>query len=317
MPSRPKRPLDNSFSSATSRQSKSPRRVDSDASFSETPPIQQRNLHGDRTQTLLQSLTFDQLDSRHDTIKRAYPKTCKWLSRTPEYLAWLDPNSLDKHHGFLWIKGNPGAGKSTLMKFALQIAQKSEQGSCISFFFHARGDNLEKSTIGMYRSLLFQMLEKIPRLQSVLNSLRQTIRDENLPQWSIESLKLLFEQAIGNLGQTPLTCFIDALDECDDAQIREMVSFFEDLGEMAVSRNISFRVCFSSRHYPHITISNGLSLDLGQQQGHDQDIVKYVNGKLKITDTKLAQTIRKTLIEKASGAFYLDRSCDRNITARA
>ncbi len=66
---------------------------------------------------------------------------------------------------------------------------------------------------------------------------------------------------------------------------------------------ISFRVCLSSRHYPHTTISNVLSLDLGQQDGHDQDIVSYVHGKLKIGRDKYAQKIRTQLIEKESGVF--------------
>lgn len=280
---------------------KSPRCDNSDAAFSQPSPIQQENLGRDRIKAILESLAFDQIDSRHDTINRAYGKTCEWLLTTPEYRAWLNPNKLDEHHGFLWIKGNPGAGKSTIMKFVLQTAQKSKQSKCIAFFFNALGVDLEKSTIGMYRSLLLQVLEKIPRLQVVLNSLR--IRNSNISQWSMESLQSLFEQAIENLGKTPLTCFIDALDECDDAQIKEMVSFFEELAETVVSRNILFRVCLSSRHYPHITIAKGLILDLGEQQGHNQDIVKYVNGKLKINDSKLAQRVRKGLIEKASGVF--------------
>jgi hypothetical protein len=57
-------------------------------------------------------------------------------------------------------------------------------------------------------------------------------------------------------------CFIDALDECAEHQVRGMVSFFEHVGELAVDAGIHFRVLFLSRHYPCITIKRGLELVL-------------------------------------------------------
>src|SRR5438270_13458919 len=108
----------------------------------------------DRRSSFLDSLRFDQLDARHATIKTAHAKTCKWLLKKSEYLDWLDLNNIPEHHGFLWIKGKPGSGKSTIMKFAFAHAKKTmKDGIIISFFFNARGEHLEKSTEGMYRSL--------------------------------------------------------------------------------------------------------------------------------------------------------------------
>lgn len=308
MPSRPKRQLSGNSLSIVNRHAKSPRIAGSDTEFSEhvTNPVshtRQDRLDEGQITALLESLDFSQINSRYDTIDNAYGKTCIWLSETPEYLDWLEPNKLHEHHGFLWIKAHPGAGKSTLVKSALHNAGKTMSGDFISFFFNAGGDELEKSTVGMYRSLLFQLLRKIPRLQTVFNSLGRTVRSGKIPQWSINPLKTLFESTIENLEQSPLTCFIDAIDECGVMQIRDMISFFESISEMAMSRGISFRVCLSSRHYPYITISKGLSLDLGQQVGHDQDIVSYITGKLKLGGGKLAQQIQTQLIEKASGIF--------------
>ncbi len=50
------------------------------------------------------------------------------------------------------------------MKFAVEDARKAMTETVISFFFNARGEDLEKSTLGMYRSLLFQILKAIPDL---------------------------------------------------------------------------------------------------------------------------------------------------------
>jgi hypothetical protein len=66
---------------------------------------------------------------------------------------------------------------------------------------------------------------------------------------------------------------------------------------------IRFQVFFSSRHYPHITISRGLSLILEGQEGHDKDITDYVDSELRIGQTVLAQKIKADLQEKSSGVF--------------
>ncbi|KAK8923034.1 Ankyrin repeat domain-containing protein 50 [Metarhizium anisopliae] len=263
-----------------------------------------QSLNDEQRSVLLESLRFDQIDARQMTIKNAHAKTCKWLLKTPAYLDWLDPNKFNEHFGFLWIKGKPGAGKSTLMKFALANARKKTKDRIIiSFFFNARGSDLEKSTIGLYRSILLQLLDRLPGLQEVFDSLPLAIRDSGYDQWRVESLKALFEKAVQGLGETSLTCFIDALDECDEDQIRDMISFFESLSQTTTPAGISFRVCFSSRHYPHISIKKGLNLILEGHEGHRQDIVNYVDSELTIGHSRLAAQIRVDLREKASGDF--------------
>ncbi|KAE8346867.1 hypothetical protein BDV24DRAFT_147041 [Aspergillus arachidicola] len=129
---------------------------------------EKHSLNEQQKRELLDSLHFDQIDAHHLTIKKAHAKTCRWLLRQGEYLDWLDCSKVIEHNGFLWIKGKPGAGKSTLMKFALDNARRVLKGKnniIIAFFFNARGDKLEKSTLGMYRSLLLQLLERLPELQ--------------------------------------------------------------------------------------------------------------------------------------------------------
>ncbi|KXX80367.1 Protein SERAC1 [Madurella mycetomatis] len=268
--------------------------------------MRQLALSEEQKRELLDSLRFDQIDARQMTIKKAHIQTCKWLLETSEYLDWLNPSKLSEHHGFLWIKGKPGTGKSTLMKFALANARKNMKDSVvISFFFNARGDDLEKSTAGLYRSLLLQLLERLPVFQDVFNSLGLRAWNGGRHQWSIESLKVLFEEVVQGLGEMSVTCFIDALDECDEGQIRDMISFFGHVGELTTKANppIRFLVCLSSRHYPHITIAKGLGLVLEGHEEHSKDIAKYLNSELKIGRSKLAEQIRTDLQEKASGIF--------------
>jgi hypothetical protein len=130
------------------------------------------SLDEEQRRMLIDSLRFDQIDARQMTIKNAHAKTCRWLLKKSEYLDWLDTDRLREHNGFLWIRGKPGTGKSTLIKFVLAHARKTMAGKAvISFFFNARGEDVEKSTIGTYRSLLLQLVERFPAVQRVFNSL--------------------------------------------------------------------------------------------------------------------------------------------------
>jgi hypothetical protein len=205
----------------------------------------------------LDSLSFQQIDARLLNIKKAHDRTCNWLFEQLEYKQWLDRDLTDSHHGFLWIKGKPGAGKSTMMKHALLKTRRLLASAVIiSFFFNARGDILEKSTLGMYRSLLLQLLTAIPSLQDdFVRMFSRKRKHGDVYKWNIEELQEFFIAGAKGLQQHRLVCFIDALDECKENEVRELVEFLEGLGDTAVSSGTSLNICLSSRHYPHIRIS--------------------------------------------------------------
>ncbi|KAK7908763.1 hypothetical protein PG985_016066 [Apiospora marii] len=252
-----------------------------------------------RREDHLKSLHFADMEDRRWNVKRAHAETCEWFLKTSKYLAWSEGNHEHKHGsygGFFWIKGKPGAGKSTLMKFLLSRAGQTKRfGVILSFFFNARaGDVLKRSTLGLYRSLSAQLLEERPLLQDVLDEFPTG------HQWGIESLKMLLELAFEALGDIPVACFIDALDECQEQEIRDMITHLSDLCHVQTQ----LRVCFSSRHYPHISVpKGGHSIVLEESQEHDEDICRYIDHTLRIDDEDLSATIRAELIKKASGVF--------------
>ncbi|KAN0070882.1 hypothetical protein V8E54_011047 [Elaphomyces granulatus] len=263
---------------------------------------------GDARQNLIDLLQFDQIDARLMTLKTAQAKTSRWFLRKPEYTDWMCVEKLQDHHGFLWIKGKPGAGKSILMKFLFSNAKDSAKANpntlVISFFFNARGDHLEKSTVGLYRSLLFQIFEKAPDLQGILDGLgrnaRRLIQDYG---WEIGTLKDALAKAVEGLGNRSLICFIDALDECNEEQVADMISFFEDIGEHAADANTRLHICFSSRHYPTIIIQRGFEVALEDEQEHAADITRYVKSKSRLGNSKQAEALRSDIREKSAGIF--------------
>ncbi|KAK3613548.1 hypothetical protein LTR22_028112, partial [Elasticomyces elasticus] len=246
------------------------------------------------------------MDSRRSTLKSAWSTTCQWLLKHPAYISWIDLEQLQQHQGLLWVKGKPGAGKSTLMKFAhahgLKHGTKDE--ILISFFFNARGDELEKSTVGMYRSLLLQILTKATDLQHVLDEYQSSLDNQSQEQrWTVESLQELLTAAVEHLKSRRLKCFIDALDECDEEQVREMLNFFEELGEYALKAGTSVSICFASRHYPAIDIQQGGKLVLEDELGHGQDLVKYVQKHLGGDRDRAREDLIAQILKKANGVF--------------
>jgi ankyrin repeat protein/nucleoside phosphorylase len=259
----------------------------------------------DRRQCLLDSLQFEQMDSRKTTIPRAYAKTCRWILGLPEYKMWLDHRQRTTHHGFIWIRGKPGVGKSTLMKFAYGESRKKDHRGLthtVSFFFNARGDALEKTIIGMYRSLLYQILEIFPDLQAIFDDSDVVPRaQEGCPSLSV--LKQMLWTATLKLNQRSVNVYIDALDECDEQQVTDMVRFFEQLTEQATEEKINFRACFSSRHYPCIEMRVGLRLILEDIPGHTADLTDFIRGELRISDRRRSEELVAELLRKSSGVF--------------
>ncbi|KAK6851587.1 hypothetical protein PG995_011712 [Apiospora arundinis] len=250
------------------------------------------------------------MDARRVNIKKAHGKTSSWFLEDPEYLQWSKNDGTHSEGGFLWIKGKPGAGKSTLMKLLLTQTQRAQPKSTLHFFFNARGSELEKTTLGLYRSLLLQLLEMHTHLQSIL---------DNVPayhhRWSVELLTELFDEAVEGLGEASVICLIDALDECQEKEVREMITHLSGLCD-TVNR---LHICFASRHYPHITINKGRIIILESKEEHRQDIANYIDNALRIGTGKLVDEIKYDLQEKASGVFMwvvlvveiLNVECDR------
>ena len=110
----------------------------------------------------LQSLYFSEMNLRRYDVADATKETCAWILEHKSYLEWLS-----RQHELLWIKGKPGAGKSTLINHIIRKLEGQDVQSeavVASFFFHGRGTAIQKSALGLYRSLLYQILQQVPDL---------------------------------------------------------------------------------------------------------------------------------------------------------
>ncbi|KAH7024704.1 uncharacterized protein B0I36DRAFT_249958, partial [Microdochium trichocladiopsis] len=252
----------------------------------------------------LESLFFEQIDARLDGVSDPHDDTCAWILETDAYLGWQDPKQQLAHHGFLWVRGKAGVGKSTIMKFLCSTARKESLDRneiVLSFFFHARGGDLEKSTIGMFRSILYQLFTKAPHLQTLL--------DDDLPEhihhtgWSLGKLQKLTTDAVAQLGGQGLTMFIDALDECNETEGSAMVRYFQRLARSSFASAVRLRVCFSSRPFPVVDVRKGLFLVLEDEEGHMEDLESYVYAELEEWPEDSREGVCQHVIDKAKGVF--------------
>lgn len=189
------------------------------------------------------------------------------------------------------------------MKFAWNvIATDVQPRNVLAFFFHARGQELQHNLEGMYRSLLHQLFSKRQDTQKAIDAMPEKLSSK--PDERIEDLRTLFRDAFSHVGNEPLYCFVDALDECDDELAQEIVDLLGvQLKDIARDRKSVLRICLSSRHYPTVKARGGRSIILENYSGHREDMAQYIDSKLDLEDPTYRDQVRTKMLEKARGIF--------------
>ncbi|RDH16249.1 hypothetical protein M747DRAFT_267006 [Aspergillus niger ATCC 13496] len=251
----------------------------------------------------LRSLSFREQEYRYNDIHPAM-HTCAWLFEDPQYKAWLN-----SRQGLLWIKGNPGAGKSVLMKFAVQSMADKNAGKLVSFFIHGRGTTLQRTPLGLFRALLNAMLCSFP---DYLCQLTQSFVDrekrygsyeEGRWTWPEEELRKLLSQILTEgTKNSPVIVFIDALDECGKDSARTLLTYFKDLMEAVKCKGGQAKICLSSRHYP--ILGHHMIPSICMEQQNTNDIQRVVGGMLKeIEAEEDRKYFESEVLSKARGGF--------------
>lgn len=250
-------------------------------------------------QECLQSLYFTEMNWRRGDVVDAAPTTCAWLLGHRKYCEWLAEG-----HGLLWIKGNPGTGKSTLLKHALESAELEAEQNCIlaSFFFHGRGAPIQKDVLGLFRSLLHQIFQQNRDLLSKFTSLyrRKCFTEGRFGSdwnWNKNDLEAFFRSHVVDTARThQMRIYIDALDESGQDIAFELVEFFR-----VFAAHVS--ICFTCRHYPFVSLEG--SNEICVEDENEQDIKIYVEDKIRahIQRTDIAEAIRNEVVSRSQRNF--------------
>ncbi|CAG7916281.1 unnamed protein product [Penicillium olsonii] len=254
---------------------------------------------------------------RKDTLERCHTNTCQWILDLEKYRSWSS-----EPRGLLWITGKPGAGKSTLMAFLhdqIKSSSSNRHGIQLDFFFTARGTELQRTPLGMFRSLVNQLFIKDATTRQ---QIRETYRerreqfgyvegDWSWPQAMLESL--LEHVVLASSSQQLVTIFVDALDETGADSGIYLVNYFHRLLARADKRNATVRICISCRHYP-ILISVG-AVEISVEEHNRQDIAIFVRDSLAQPEVDAIECPRddmrraliSNLIDQANGVWQWAR----------
>lgn len=279
--------------------------------------------------SLLESLRFEQMNDRPETIATAHEKTFEWIfeDSSEEKKPWDKFSSWLQHaSGLYWVSGKPASGKSTLMKFIwghrltkryLASWARDEQLLTGAFFFWNSGDVAQRSHDGLFRTLLYQVLSKSPELlPKVLPE--ECERYEECAACDIEinqktwtssgQLKKAFENLVLLAASNLRLCFfIDGLDEAE-GDSNDIADFIYRMSQ--VSGNIKF--CVSSRLWPVFQEIFDGTPSLRLEDLTKPDILLYVTDKLGTSKNiqKLlrhepgkSQWLIESIVNRACGVF--------------
>ena len=226
------------------------------------------------------------MDSRIEPIRPFIEASLEWLPQHPSYQTWIIQRS-----GMLGVRGKPAADKTTNLRSIISSCQvdskmsTSDDRLCLFFFFKLHGEYLSKSRIGMFRTLLHQLLQAVPIAGHQFWHWAEEEATNARPQDGVMDFDYLQSWFLSAL--ITASCFhriiiaVDALDESCDSEhnlytdvAREVIADLRHINRTMDSiGNAHVRICFSSRYFPAISVDNGLEI----HEGPEGTIQRYLD----------------------------------------
>ena len=229
-----------------------------------------------------------------------HPNTCIWVLHKTEMIQLCDI-SHESAMSLLWIRANPGAGKTVLSSFLIDHFEPEEPDTAREsvIYFFCKNTDVDKNTpTAVIRSLLYQ-LYKFVKHQSAMNSLNDDLGfalDRSGQQRAVNFSVLwqLFFTHIKTL--TAATIILDALDECQDPS--QLIQCLKELSGLR-----SVKVIVTSRKEPHLhnELNSIPSIEITPED-IDADIVAFVEAKVEASSRLSHPLVRDLVIIKLCNA---------------
>ncbi|KAL2137517.1 hypothetical protein VTI28DRAFT_9259 [Corynascus sepedonium] len=188
----------------------------------------------------------------------------RWVLDNADFRQWHD----DRESRLLWIKGDPGKGKTMLLCGIIDELKPTSDSSLLSFFFCQATDASLNNATAVLRGLIFLLIDQQPSLISYVQEKYDAtgnpiFRDRNA--WV--ALSEVFTNILKDPTLPPTRLIIDALDECIEGLDLLLGLIVQS---SAIFSNVKWIV--SSRNWPVIERDLGiatqkvrLSLELNEE----------------------------------------------------
>lgn len=193
------------------------------------------------------------------------------------------------------------------MKHALEEMKTRYDGSgavIVGHFHDARGTELERSLLGFFRSLVYQLFtrDRGPLAQYLLDLRPSASTGTYAREWRLEALQEACAAFLKSRRSSPIFIFIDALDEGNYSQIRKSLGYWEHVVTSASLNGNDVRIFLSSRHYPNVSLQR--CSEICMENYNMLDISSYVRNNLGlISNDEESTELIAIILAKASGVF--------------
>jgi hypothetical protein len=243
-------------------------------------------------------------DTKGGLLQESY----RWILQNPDFQQW--------HHGhhsrLLWIKGDPGKGKTMLLcGIANELEKSKAQTDLISFFFCQATDSRINNASAVLRGLIFLLLNQQPSLISHIRKKHDHAGKtlfEDTNSWY--ALSEIFTNILQDPSLNRTFLIIDALDECV-SDLPKLLDFIAQ--KSSVTPRVKWVV--SSRNWPDIQerldiagYKMGLSLELNAESVSGAVSI-YIQHKMlllaqrKKYNTELRDAVQDHLSSNANNTF--------------
>ena len=193
------------------------------------------------------------------------------------------------------------------MKHALEEMKTKYDGSgavVVGHFHDARGTQLERSLLGVFRPIHYQLFTQDQSLlDQILPDLRPSASAGTYArEWRLEALQKVCAAFLKSWRSSPIFIFIDALDEGNYSQIRKSLEVWEHVVTSASLNGNDVRMFLSSRHYPNVSL-HGCS-EIWMEDCDMLDISTYVRNQMGfVSIDEESRELIAIILAKASGVF--------------
>ncbi|KAM0261301.1 hypothetical protein ACHAQJ_002332 [Trichoderma viride] len=149
-----------------------------------------------------------------------YESFC-WILEHEHFMRWRDT----RDSGVLWIKGDPGKGKTMLLCGIVEEFEKDQSlRGKFAYFFCQGTDSRINAATAVIRGLIYAFLYQHPELLSYIRG-----QNEKEPEHHLEgpnewfALCRIFKSVIKDPCITDPICVIDALDECQSGKSLDLL----------------------------------------------------------------------------------------------